>query len=185
MAELKTTPFKNMLDIGCGDGSITKGMVMNAPGSGGLFTQRVKPLTDRCLSPECALDRQGVKALGIDISPVMLDHAQKTHSFNDVESGSSLQFRVLDATELPQEVRASSSSFLKRWCLVVEVSNPFYCCWMDAQDEFDMVVSFNCFHWIPNQEALWKSVHRAMKKGGKFKAVRILPSTAPLSLDCP
>ena len=47
-----------------------------------------------------------------------------------------------------------------------------------------MVVSFNCIHWIPNKAALWPSVHKAMKKGDKFKAVRATPLLSLVSVLC-
>jgi len=46
-------------------------------------------------------------------------------------------------------------------------------CKMDATDltfdaEFDLAVSFSCFHWIPNHLAALQGIQRSLKPGGKF-----------------
>src|SRR2546423_11961789 len=50
------------------------------------------------------------------------------------------------------------------------------------QSEFDLVVSFNALHWIPEQEAALKSIHSALVVGGKAQ-LRLVPLGARKSLE--
>lgn len=34
-------------------------------------------------------------------------------------------------------------------------------------NEFDLVVTFNALHWVPEQEMAWRSIHAALKAGGR------------------
>src|SRR5262249_39372866 len=49
------------------------------------------------------------------------------------------------------------------------------------QNEFDLVVSFNALHWIPDQGAALKSIHSALKSDGKAQ-LRLVPAGARQSL---
>ena len=50
------------------------------------------------------------------------------------------------------------------------------------QDEFDLVISFNALHWIPEQEQALASIHSAMKPGGTAQ-LRFVPDGPRLSLE--
>jgi len=50
------------------------------------------------------------------------------------------------------------------------------------QDEFDLVVSFNALHWIPDQEAALRSIHSALAKGGRAQ-LRLVPAGRRKSLE--
>lgn len=38
---------------------------------------------------------------------------------------------------------------------------------LPLRGEFDLVVSFNALHWVPEQELAWRSIHAALKPGGR------------------
>jgi trans-aconitate 2-methyltransferase len=65
---------------------------------------------------------------------------------------SNLQFAVADARQLPY------------------------------QDEFDLVVSFNALHWIPQQELALRSIHSALKRDG-LAQLRLVPKGQRKSLE--
>src|SRR6266404_1731609 len=50
------------------------------------------------------------------------------------------------------------------------------------QDEFDLVVSFNALHWIPEQDAALTSIHSASISGGKAQ-LRLVAAGARKSLE--
>jgi len=50
------------------------------------------------------------------------------------------------------------------------------------QDEFDLVVSFNALHWIPEQDAALGSIHSALISGGKAQ-LRLVAAGARKSLE--
>jgi trans-aconitate 2-methyltransferase len=50
------------------------------------------------------------------------------------------------------------------------------------QDAFDLVVSFNALHWIPEQDAALSSIHSALISGGKAQ-LRLVPAGARKSLE--
>jgi trans-aconitate 2-methyltransferase len=50
------------------------------------------------------------------------------------------------------------------------------------KEEFDLVVSFNALHWIPEQELALKSIHSALKPGGKAQ-LRLVPKGERKSLE--
>jgi len=50
------------------------------------------------------------------------------------------------------------------------------------QNEFDLVVSFNALHWIPQQEAALKSIHSALVSHGKAQ-LRLVPAGERKSLE--
>jgi SAM-dependent methyltransferase len=50
------------------------------------------------------------------------------------------------------------------------------------QSEFDFVVSFNALHWIPEQELALRSLHAALKPGGRAQ-LRLVPKGERKSLE--
>jgi trans-aconitate 2-methyltransferase len=52
---------------------------------------------------------------------------------------------------------------------------PFLC-------EFDLVVTFNALHWVPEQEAAWRAIHVALKPGGRVIG-RMVSKGARTSLE--
>jgi len=50
------------------------------------------------------------------------------------------------------------------------------------QNEFDLVVSFNALHWIPEQDAALSSIRSALISGGKAQ-LRLVPAGARRSLE--
>ena len=50
------------------------------------------------------------------------------------------------------------------------------------EKEFDLVVSFNALHWIPDQEAALRSIHSAIARGGKAQ-LRLVPKGPRKSLE--
>lgn len=50
------------------------------------------------------------------------------------------------------------------------------------RDEFDLVVSFNALHWIPNQDVALSSIHRAMKPNSTAQ-LRLVPAGKRKSLE--
>src|SRR5207237_10157913 len=50
------------------------------------------------------------------------------------------------------------------------------------QNEFDLVVSFNALHWIPEQDAALTSIHSAVISGGKVQ-LRLVAAGARKSLE--
>jgi trans-aconitate 2-methyltransferase len=50
------------------------------------------------------------------------------------------------------------------------------------RDEFDLVVSFNALHWIPEQEQPLRSIRSAMKSGGMAQ-LRLVPAGKRKSLE--
>jgi trans-aconitate 2-methyltransferase len=49
-------------------------------------------------------------------------------------------------------------------------------------DEFDLVVSFNALHWIPDQDRALRSIRRTMKLGGTAQ-LRLVPAGKRKSLE--
>ena len=50
------------------------------------------------------------------------------------------------------------------------------------QNEFDLAVSFNALHWVPEQEAALSSIHSALVSGGKAQ-LRLVPAGVRKSLE--
>ena len=50
------------------------------------------------------------------------------------------------------------------------------------QDEFDLVVSFNALHWIPQQDLALRSIHSALKRDG-LAQLRLVPKGERKSLE--
>src|SRR5436309_11711445 len=50
------------------------------------------------------------------------------------------------------------------------------------KNEFDLVVSFNALHWIPEQDAALSSIHSALISGGKAQ-LRLVAAGARTSLE--
>jgi trans-aconitate 2-methyltransferase len=55
-------------------------------------------------------------------------------------------------------------------------------CCLPFKNEFDLVVSFNALHWIPEQDAALASIHAALISGGKAQ-LRLVPAGARQSLE--
>ncbi|MBV9223950.1 MAG: class I SAM-dependent methyltransferase [Acidobacteriaceae bacterium] len=53
---------------------------------------------------------------------------------------------------------------------------------MPFQEEFDLVVSFNALHWIPDQDAALLSIHRALKPQGTVQ-LRLVATGERKSLE--
>jgi trans-aconitate 2-methyltransferase len=53
---------------------------------------------------------------------------------------------------------------------------------MPFQAEFDLVVSFNALHWVPEQEATLKSIRSALKPGGRA-ILKFVPQGPRTSLE--
>ncbi len=53
---------------------------------------------------------------------------------------------------------------------------------LSFQSEFDLVVSFNALHWIPEQDAALTSIRSAVVRGGKAQ-LRLVPAGARQSLE--
>jgi trans-aconitate methyltransferase len=53
---------------------------------------------------------------------------------------------------------------------------------LSFQDEFDLVVSFNALHWIPEQDTALASIHVALISGGKAQ-LRLVAAGARKSLE--
>src|SRR5262245_45734498 len=50
------------------------------------------------------------------------------------------------------------------------------------RNEFDLVVSFNALHWVPEQDAALASIHAALRPGGRA-LLRLVPSGRRESLE--
>ncbi len=50
------------------------------------------------------------------------------------------------------------------------------------QEEFDLVVSFNALHWVPQQDEALQSIRRAMKSDGRAQ-LRLVPAGERKSLE--
>lgn len=53
---------------------------------------------------------------------------------------------------------------------------------LSFQNQFDLVVSFNALHWIPEQEAALRSIRTALIAGGRAQ-LRLVPAGARKSLE--
>jgi trans-aconitate 2-methyltransferase len=53
---------------------------------------------------------------------------------------------------------------------------------LSFQSEFDLLVSFNALHWIPEQNAALRSIRSALVSGGKAQ-LRLVPAGARQSLE--
>jgi trans-aconitate 2-methyltransferase len=53
---------------------------------------------------------------------------------------------------------------------------------INFHDEFDLVVSFNALHWIPQQGEALRAIHKAMKTGGAAQ-LRLVPRGERKSLE--
>jgi trans-aconitate 2-methyltransferase len=106
------------------------------------------------VTAEIALRVPKGSVVGIDPSHDMIGFA-KRHFTPTMPSGTSLgnlRFEVADARRL---------SF---------------------KDEFDLAVSFNALHWIPDQDAALRSIHSALIPGGKAQ-FRLVTAGARQSLE--
>jgi len=77
--------------------------------------------------------------LGVDISQEMIEHCEQNHV------ATNLAFNRLDV----------ESSESEAFCA-------------EQDEKFDMVTSFSCLHWVPNQPAAVGVFGRLLKPGGKF-----------------
>jgi trans-aconitate 2-methyltransferase len=55
-------------------------------------------------------------------------------------------------------------------------------CHITFKDEFDLVVSFNALHWIPQQDEALRAIRTAMKSGGSAQ-LRLVPKGERKSLE--
>jgi trans-aconitate 2-methyltransferase len=53
---------------------------------------------------------------------------------------------------------------------------------IDYKDEFDLVVSFNALHWVPQQDVALRAIDAAMKQGGAAQ-LRMVPEGERKSLE--
>jgi trans-aconitate methyltransferase len=92
-------------------------------------------------------------ALGVDPSRDMIEFAS-THFSSRLSppAHANLQFAVADVRRLPY------------------------------RDEFDLVVSFNALHWVPEQEAALASIHTVLTPGGRA-LLRFVPQGQRKSLE--
>ncbi|XP_023331074.1 uncharacterized protein LOC111703382 [Eurytemora carolleeae] len=82
------------------------------------------------------------QVLGVDISQEMIDHCKLLHTTPN------LKFQQLDVeTRVCQAFAA------------------------EQEGQFDLVTSFSCLHWVPNQPAAVSFFNKVLKKGGLFNFV--------------
>lgn len=113
---------EHILDVGCGDGTITAQIAARAP--------------------------RGT-TLGVDPSREMIAFASKQFG---PAGHANLRFEVADARRLPY------------------------------RGEFDLVVSFNALHWVPEQDAALASIRATLKPGGRA-LLRMVPQGPRKSLE--
>lgn len=118
--DLKGT--ERVLDVGCGNGTITSEIAMRVPNG---------------------------TVLGIDASADMIDFAAHRR---EATLHPNLRFAVADARHLPFE------------------------------HEFDLVVSFNALHWIPEQAEALQSIRSVLKPDG-LAQLRLVPKGERKSLE--
>ena len=106
LAGLHLAGSEHVLDVGCGDGTITGEIAEQVPHG---------------------------SVIGIDPSTAMIDFARR-HFVADHDN---LRFEVGDAARLGH------------------------------RDAFDLIVSFNALHWVPDQEAALRCIHDALRPGGR------------------
>jgi ABC-type lipoprotein release transport system permease subunit/SAM-dependent methyltransferase len=119
LAGLTLEGGEQVLDVGCGDGTITAEIAARVP-------------------------RGGV--LGVDPSHDMIAYASSHYA------GANVRFAAGDARRLPY------------------------------RNEFDLVVSFNALHWVPEQDAALASIGAALKPGGRA-LLRMVPQGRRESLE--
>ena len=113
---------EHILDLGCGNGTVTAGIASLVPRG---------------------------SVVGVDASTDMI--ALATESFG-AQTYPNLRFEVSDIRTI---------RFV---------------------DQFDLVVSFNALHWIPQQEEALKAIRAAMKPGGEAQ-LRFVPKGSRKSLE--
>jgi len=84
--------------------------------------------------------------LGLDSSPEMVAHARKAHTLAPPAGGDSRG--VVDAPDLSFAVADAAA--------------------LDFVERFDLIVSFNCLHWVQDQAAVLAGISRALVPGGRF-----------------
>jgi len=119
LARLTLAGGERVLDVGCGDGTITAEIAARVPRG---------------------------SVLGVDPSHDMIGYASSHYG------RANLRFEAGDARRLPY------------------------------RDEFDLAVSFNALHWVPEQEAALASIGAALKPGGRA-LLRMVPNGRRESLE--
>jgi trans-aconitate 2-methyltransferase len=122
LANVELRGDERILDLGCGDGTITA---------------------------EIAARQPRATVLGVDASRAMVACAARTFP---PAAHPNLAFRVADAAQLP------------------------------FADAFDLVVSFNCLHWVRDQAAALRGIRAALAPGGHTH-LRLVARGARRSLE--
>ena len=112
---------ERVLDLGCGDGTITAEIARRVPRG---------------------------SVLGVDASCAMVTFARERFA----ATTPNLSFQLGDVAQL------------------------------DAGDRFDLVVSFNCLHWIRDQAAALRGIHAALAAAGRTH-LRLVPEGPRRSLE--
>lgn len=106
LSHWKFTGNEKVLDIGCGDGSISAVIAKKYVPNGSV--------------------------LAIDLSKDMIDFANKKHNLKN------LKFQVIDASDIR------------------------------CNNEYDLITSFYCIHWIKDQQAFVDNISKCLKPNGKI-----------------
>jgi trans-aconitate 2-methyltransferase len=122
LASLQFDGDGRILDLGCGDGSITAAIAARQP--------------------------RGT-VLGVDASRAMIAFAAQTFP---PATHPNLTFQIVDAAQLP------------------------------FADAFDLIVSFNCLHWVRDQAAALRGIRAALAPGGRVH-LRLVARGARQSLE--
>src|SRR5438477_952823 len=145
LALLDLKGSERILDVGCGEGKITAEIASRVPRG---------------------------SVVGVDPSRDMIGFA-KRHFTLTMPSGA---FKVSRRDPLVRAGPALSHGMTERVAtlrnLRFEVADALR---LSFKDEFDLAVSFNALHWIPDQDAALRSIRSAVVPGGKaqFRLVTV------------
>ncbi len=118
LADLAFTGHERVLDVGCGDGYVTRAIAARLPGG---------------------------SVVGVDASPRMIETARSRPD----PPGAEVRFEVGDVRDLPYRY------------------------------EFDVVVSFNALHWVPDQRAALSAIARATRTHGRVVVQQVCAGPRP------